>query len=32
MQTGLTKAVIFVLLCFVSFFLVTLHIPRFDDC
>ena len=32
METGLTKAVIFVLLCFVSFFLVTLHIPCFDDC
>lgn len=32
METGLAKAVIFVLLCFVSFLLVTLYIPRFDDC
>ena len=32
METGLTKGVVFVLFRFVSFFLVTVYIPRFDHC
>ena len=32
METGLTKGGFFFLFRFVSFFLVTVYIPGFDDC